>query len=360
MRILFDALGSTEKSGGMRLHSTQVIESWSSLYPDDEVWIVGPAWVSERFGSLPNVTVVEWRNESVVFRATGQILVSALVAAQRRVDYAISLSPLVSPLIARRKAICFQHDWRHKRNPWEFPFSQRLYRKLWELSAGRAKVNVCISSKAARETEEYVPGSRTVVIENGRDHARSWPPFVRKDGRPRITTFGHHNNKRPELVIEAIGALKEKHGISAELTVLGARGAYAAELRDLACTRNVAENMQFPGFVSEPQYQEIVATSTVVVMASTDEGFGLPVAEAQFLGIPAVVTKDSGMGEIFGSYPFVAEPDGESLADAIAEAMATMESPRDRPHMMTWRDTAGQLRAVLENPVVTRRTGSNS
>lgn len=349
MRILFDVLGSTEKSGGMRLHSTQVIESWTTLYPDDDIWILGPAWVSERFGRLPRVTVVEWKNESVVFRSTGQVLVSALVAARHRVDYAISLSPLVSPLIPRRKAICFQHDWRHKKNPHEFPAAQRIYRKLWEISAAHAHFNVCISEKAQKETREYVTRAETVIIANGRDHARAWSTSTHAPEGRSIVTFGHHNNKRPELVIRAVAELPEGVSPGTTLTVLGARGAYASELRGLAAELGVADRVVFPGFVDDAQYQSIVSGASVVVMASSDEGFGLPIAEAEYFGIPALVTSDSGMDEIFGSYPIVADPDPHSIASGLAVALTRDREPRGAAarSIYSWDDVADQLRHRL-------------
>jgi glycosyltransferase involved in cell wall biosynthesis len=86
-------------------------------------------------------------------------------------------------------------------------------------------------------------------------------------------------------------------------------------------------------------------STDLVVLASSDEGFGLPVAEAQYLGIPSVVMQDSGLAPI---HPFaiVAQPDELALAEAMTTALANgpSEPVAVRP---TWAETAGQLRAII-------------
>lgn len=347
MRIVFDVLGSTEKSGGMRLHSTEIIRSWITQWPDDEVTIVGPAWAEREFRG-PHVRVHRWRNERALDRSLGQIFGSASVARRESADALVSLSPVVSPF-RRGVSVCFQHDWRHKINPNEFPRIQRIYRWLWQVSARNATFNACISQKACNETERFASGARTVLIPNGWDHARAWPAFPREGGPERIVTFGHHNNKRPELVIEALSRLNSPRVRGLHLSVLGARGPYAADLRSLARDCGVADRVDFPGFVTDEEYQRTVSNAAVIVMPSSDEGFGLPVAEALFLGVPTIVTSDSGMGEIFGDAVVTAAPSGSALAEAIEELLSQPSRLRaDKlSRMTTWDEAADRLRTAI-------------
>lgn len=346
MKIVFDILGSTEKSGGMRLHATEVIQAWLELYPNDEVTLVGGSWAAQAF-SARGADVVRWPNESIAGRATGQLVVSAIVALTRRADVLVSLSPIVSPLPLRAVTACFQHDWRHKKNPHEFPLHQRVYRWLWEASARRATINVCISRKAETETRRFAKGAVTRIIENGRDHARDWLPVAPSDRERRVTTFGHHNNKRPELAIRALALVNSTLSEHVRMTVLGARGAYQQELRDLAEGLDIANDVDFPGFVSDDEYQRLISTSSAIVLPSSDEGFGLPVAEAEYLNIPAVVTSDSGMADIFGTFPIVAAPTDSALASAILEALEKPEPSPVAGEAFSWNDTAKQLRECL-------------
>jgi len=340
MRLTFDILGATEKSGGMRLHATEIIRTWSEIFPEDELVVVGGEWSADEFAA-PNIKVHVRQHEKALSRAVGQLFITPRVARRERADAVLSLSPIVSPLVPKSGAFCFQHDWRHKKNPHEFPLAQRLYRKLWEVSANHARLNVCISEKAARETRQHAQRSQVRVIENGRDHARRWElseasPF------PTIVTFGHHNNKRPELVI---GAMPEIVSVApdARLVVLGARGAYGEELSALAEAIGVGGNVQLPGFVEDAEYQRIMSSAATVVLASSDEGFGLPVAEAQYFGIPVVITSDSGMDEIFGDYPIVAAPSAETIGVAVRGAL-TSRREQTPPTLWSWADTVRTLR----------------
>ena len=354
MRVIFDALGSTEQSGGMRLHSTELVNSWLKLFDDDDVIVVGGEWAAAAFEPR-GARVFRRPNESILGRATGQLLYSPLLRVRTRADFVVSLSPIVSPLVPRQRAFCFQHDWRHKKNPHEFPLLQRRYRLLWEISAKHAATNICISHKAAEETAQYAPGSRTVVIENGYDHARSWRSFERDGVSPYVVTFGHHNNKRPELLIDAL-ALTEEPDLS--LVVLGAKGSYREELRERATRLGLGDRVILPGFVDDAEYQRFVAESSVVALVSSDEGFGLPIAEAQFLGIPAVVTSDSGLDVIFGSFPHVSAPDPAALAAVISTALSTPSAASETLH--SWDDTARELRRALLGGVPSQQSIATS
>jgi glycosyltransferase involved in cell wall biosynthesis len=204
---------------------------------------------------------------------------------------------------------------------------------------------VCISTKAESETLAISPRAKTVVIPNGFDDAASWPHKGTSPIPGQITTFGHHNNKRPELMIKALPLIRAQ--IEASLTVLGAKDEYQKELRQLAFECGVSQHVDFPGFVSHDHYQRIISSSSLIALTSSDEGFGLPVAEAACLGIPALITSDSGMADIFGDYPTVASPDVTSIGEAAVLALlsGTSRGTADGSTLpQTWRESVIALR----------------
>lgn len=348
MKIVIDAFGATEYAGGMTLHALEIIKNWAETYPEDQIHVITGASLKKRLGSIPNVKVAVWPNESILFRAPGQIIGTAALGLLSGADYVISLSPIVSPLVPKSRSGCFQHDWRHLKNPEEFSRLNKVYRLLWALSAKTSGTNFCISTKAVTETLEVAPRAQTLLVENGRDHARRW----KKQAASTVSgtyavTFGHHNNKRPELTIQAFtqatqGSATEK------LVVLGARGEYADELKSLAESVGVADRVVFPGFVTDEQYEEILSNASVVVMASSDEGFGLPAAEAEYFGIPTVVTEDSGMQDIFTGL-LVAAPTPQELGQAIRKGfdMGRTRHLENNEALWTWADAVRTVRSSL-------------
>ncbi|WP_029088374.1 glycosyltransferase [Brevibacterium album] len=344
MRVLVDALAATEFSGGMRLHAVEFIRAWAEAFPGDELVVAGGRSLRQPLADCSGVRLLSWPNERILTRAPGQVLATPVMRALSRADCCVSLSPIVSPLFRRTPALCFQHDWRHLRRPEEFGAVQKLYRKLWEVSAKHADLNICISDKTEAETREIVPAARTLVVENGRDHARRWQVPTIPQAPADVVTFGHHNNKRPELVIDAMAQLGPAVR-DATATILGARGAYGEELRARAASLGLGDRVRLPGFVTDEEYQQLIATASCIVLASSDEGFGLPLAEAEYFGIPGVTAADSGIEEIFRDV-IVAEPEGAAMAAAITEALSR---PRGRGDESLWRwaDAAAAVRGTL-------------
>ena len=350
MKLLLDALGAPESSGGMRLYVDGVIRGWVESHPEDQLTVLGGAWVREDFVELPSVRVIVWPNDFVGTRMVGQLVISAIAMLVTRSSALISLSTLVSPLIPRARRVCVVHDWRHVKNPEQFGRAQLAYRRLWKHSVRTAGTVVSISKKTHAETLEIVPGANGIVVENGRDYVKFWPESSERlvqDSTQRITTFGHFANKRPDLVMDGLALLLQSYTGDVQLTVLGARGEFQAGLRARAQNLGIEGQCSFPGFVDQDQYESIIRSSDLIVLASTDEGFGLPIAEANFLGIPALVTSDSGLAEIHTEGIIVAEPNSRSVALKMRDALEGRVPRANLESMSTWAGTATGLREAV-------------
>jgi glycosyltransferase involved in cell wall biosynthesis len=347
VRLLFDALSSTAKSGGMTIHGLETIGSWAEQFPNDELWVICPTSAVAAYSKL-HVKTISLETRLLPMRVFAQLLLVPLITIRLDPDFVISLNPLMSPFVPRQLSIVYEHDWRHLRNPKEFPTSQKFYRRLWKLSAKRARLCICISSKAERETQKEAPSAHTIVVENGRDHAARWG-VTRCEVKRTIVTFGHHSNKRPDMVIRAFSLIAPEIRDGYSLVILGTQDSYATTLAELAEKYLIADSVELPGFVTDEEYRALVSSARVIVMASSDEGFGLPIAEAQYFGIPCVLTVDSGVGTLFGDYPILANPSSEDLARALTRALTQVESCRlKRKELWTWADASAKVRETLD------------
>lgn len=351
LRIVIDALGASENSGGMRLHAEETIRAWIVAFPDDELHVVGPRWISGLMSLSPRMHHHDRENTRSISRAFGQFLIVPRISRQVRADAVVSLSPVISPLLGGRPTVCFVHDWRHLKNPAEFSAAQRFYRRQWLRSARRAGAVACVSQKTLRETQAITGREKGLgLVENGRDHPAHWglEGAPRDDARRAVVTFGHHVNKRPDLVLRGFARLPLNQRRELVLTILGARGEWAVELAALADELGVGRAVELPGFVAEDVYRLSIAHAAVVVLASSDEGFGLPVVEAQFFGVPVVVATDGGLGEIHGGL-IVAEPTVDAMAVALTNGLAMHPSIADAAPGPTWADGVRRLRSMLTN-----------
>ena len=345
MRVVVDVMGAPDRSGGMQLYASELVRSWAELFPDDALHVLGGEWIQAEFAAHDNVRIHSIGPTSFASRAFQQLVGAGLLFRRVRAESLISVSTIVSPLAPRRRRICVIHDWRHLRLPGEFGRGQLLYRRLWPWSARMARAVVTISAKTDAETAEVVPRAHRVLIQNGADHPRRWGLDGIAEAEPRtIVTFGHHANKRPQLVIDALSRLPAgMHDV--RLVVLGAQGQLKAALERHAAELGVVSRCSFPGFVDAERYQRLVAQAAVVVLASSDEGFGLPVAEAKYFGIPVVGATDSGLDEIFGDQVQLAPPAPDAFAEAIADGLTAGRGARVALRR-TWGDVARELRAL--------------
>jgi glycosyltransferase involved in cell wall biosynthesis len=330
----------------MRLHGYEVIHNWASQFPRDDLLLVGPAWVRRDTNSLRHITYITWPNETFFSRVFGEMIVVPAVSWVFRRAPVLSLSPVLSPLLSRSRAYSVSHDWRHIGAPEQFSRAQRIYRRIWRTSLKRARIVFAISGKTASEVRQLEPTANTVVVPNGRDHARRWKVEIdRADvtNRRRIVTFGHKNHKRPELAIEALAHLKDD-AEPLDLVILGASGEYRDRLANLAQTVGVVDQCEFPGFVADHAYELAISGSDVVLLLSTDEGFGLPVVEAEYFGIPVIVASDSGLGELHPDVT-ISQPSAIAVSEAIRSTLRAQK--RISRNYWTWADAVQQIRGCI-------------
>lgn len=88
----------------------------------------------------------------------------------------------------------------------------------------------------------------------------------------------------------------------------------------------------FHGGVSDQTYSELLADRGVLVTASFDEGYGLPVAEALSLGVPAVVSDISIFHEVAAGGALYFNP---NKPKAFADQVKKLSSPKLRERVIT-------------------------
>lgn len=88
----------------------------------------------------------------------------------------------------------------------------------------------------------------------------------------------------------------------------------------------------FHNGVTDEQYAELLADDAIMVSASKAEGYGLPLAEALKLGVPAVVTDMDIFREVAGDGALYANPDDPQ---DFATQVALLDDKKIREELMT-------------------------
>ena len=204
------------------------------------------------------------------------------------------------------------------------------------------------------------------VIHNGVDL-----DFFAPDGtvaRAPVPTFLYVGRlkryKRIEHVIAAVALLRDR-GHAVRLTIAG-RGDDEPRLRAETQRLNVADRVDFAGFVSEERKRELLRTSWANVLASPREGWGITNMEAAACATPSVASDSPGLREsVVHERTGLLYPHGDvaALADALwrlaaapAEVRRLGDGAFDFARGFTWDRAADLTEAHLAEVASTRAT----
>ncbi len=121
--------------------------------------------------------------------------------------------------------------------------------------------------------------------------------------------------KGPEYFVEAAAkVLKNNHNVR---FVMAGSGDMMDKMITLAAERGIADRFHFPGFQKGKQVYEMLKASDVYIMPSVSEPFGISPLEAMQMGVPSIISKQSGCAEILDNVIKTDYWDIDAMADAI-------------------------------------------
>jgi glycosyltransferase involved in cell wall biosynthesis len=239
--------------------------------------------------------------------------------------------------------------------------SQRHGGVPWDLftSAAPGVRYVAITHERARQLSEVsgLPQERICVVPNGVDVTGVLalsPTGVRLAARFDLTSADPllllpariTRRKRIEAAIDATRVLRER-GRDAALVVTGPPGphsranrAYVTEL--VARARGIPRvHLLYPlGIRAHFRLvADLYALADLLVLPSSNEGFGLPLLEAALYRLPIVCSDLPTLRETAGEAATYVPRDasGEAIADAIEATLASpLERLRERAHTLAW------------------------
>jgi glycosyltransferase involved in cell wall biosynthesis len=162
-------------------------------------------------------------------------------------------------------------------------------------SARKADAVIVVSQENKRDivAQYHTPEDKVKVIHNGIDPAR----FRKSElGNNRIIYVGRlHERKGVDKLLLSFKKVLDE--MDAELVIVGS-GEMAGTLKKLAKRLAIKGSVRFCGYVDDDAIPELYSSSSLFVMPSYYEGFGIVLLEAMASGLPVVATATGGAPEL--------------------------------------------------------------
>jgi glycosyltransferase involved in cell wall biosynthesis len=324
MRILIDAINDNAEPRGPDRYLVCLLREMAALAPGADFHVCHAPWQTRLVEQLAGPGV-RFTCLDVPRRPLPRMIWHALSFARWANAQAADVIFLPNIILAfglRAPVVMTVHDLLHFEVPEKFGrLKGRLQRLQIRAALRSPRRLIAVSDYTLAQMRRLLPGavSRAVKItEGGPEPAAARPPST---DPPFFLFVGRvERSKGVEDLVDAFldSALLRERG--ARLCIVGSPGnAEDALRRRLA--RDLAGQVERPGFLSEEELQARYARCTAFVFPSRAEGFGLVVLEAMARGAPVIAAEATSLPEVVGDAGVLVRAGDRR---ALREAMETL------------------------------------
>jgi glycosyltransferase involved in cell wall biosynthesis len=263
-------------------------------------------------------------------------------------------------------AVLVVHDLTPRTRPRHHTAANRFcFNAYFEDSVTRADAVVCVSEATRRGVVAAVPGvgRAALVIGEGVDSFFAPPPAgasgdeIRRRfaaGRPYVVQIGTlEPRKGVATLLAAHETLLRGRWDAPDLVLAGRAGWGGRWLEKALAAHPARERVHLPGYVRREDARALLQHAAVVVVASEEEGFGLPLAEALACGAACVASDDAALVEVAaGAALHFMRRDPDALAAALERALGAERArlraaAPQRAAALAWEPVVAAWQALL-------------
>lgn len=338
MRIGFDGKRAVQNFTGLGNYSRYVIDILYRFSPENEYVLYAPHRRSSRvFDELlhrcPLLKTIYpegmWRHFKSLWRTWG--MTSRL--DKEGIDLFHGLSnelPLTIRKARHTRSVVTIHDLIFLRYPEYYHWIDRkIYTYKFRKACESADLVIAISECTKRDLISYfhIPEEKIKVVYQGCDVSFSRPATEEKKQEVR------KKYSLPEHYILNVGSIEERKNVllavkallhlseEMHLVILGRRTSYTDQINTFIHAHHLEDRVKILNGIPFSDLPAIYQQAEVFVYPSRFEGFGIPIIEAIYSGVPVVAAIGSCLEEAGGPSSIYVHPDDvEGMADALKQA----------------------------------------
>lgn len=352
MRLLFDAHWWVDGPPSNRNVLRSLVTEWLQAFPADDLTLrVRKNDVSCVEGEIQRLQLRADVDHYPTWARYHAVAVATI--AVRRREYDAVLAQNFCPPFSGAPRFVLVHDALFATNPEWFTKKELLYLRGVRPSLRRATTVLATSQSEAARIGSVWPELRERIVQVGLSvpagivKARAKCPSMWNGAVPFVLTVGRLNvRKNLGRLIEAFAHVAQQD-LTRHLVVVGEKdGKYSPG----AIPDHVTSRIHFLGHVTDDELRWLYENCDLFVFPSLDEGYGLPLLEANILGAPAIVSDIPVFRELAVAADYFDPRSVDEMAAAVLRGLGSATTAGAT--VLTWQDVVRKIRGAVEEGLV--------
>jgi glycosyltransferase involved in cell wall biosynthesis len=252
------------------------------------------------------------------------------------------------PIFYRKKMVVTIHDllWHQYKgwsvttlNPVKYLLKYAFYRLVVRLAIIKSSLIIVPANTIKNTIIKFYPKSKNKIVvtkegafDNKSEIVKTKTTKQLKNTLLYVGSLYPHKNIR--LILESLKSIPQY-----KLLIVGSRSAFRNRTMKLVEYKDIADQVEFLGYVDDQQLKELYQSVTCLVQPSFSEGFGLTGIEAMSLGTPVLASDIPIFKEIYQNHAYYFSPFSSA---SFIQALYALETDMKK----TQEFKKGQLRSV--------------
>ncbi len=267
------------------------------------------------------------------------------------------------------------HDLNFEHYPKLLPRKDRFYYNYFSNRYAKKAEHIVTVSEFSKQdimSLYHIPESKITAIHNGANEiykplALQKQSAIRQqcnDGKPYFIFIGALNPRKNIVrMLKAFDIYKSDNQTDTTLIIVGGKMFWNREMRKAYLGLKHKKDVIFAGRVETERLKDLLGAALALVYVPVFEGFGIPIVEAFYSGVPVISSKTSAIPEVAGDAALLVDPfNRQAIADAMKRITFDANLRRDlrekgmkRGELYSWDKTANKFWGCIESILLKKK-----